>query len=85
MEELNLVGKECPEPFLKVAAKLMQMKEGTLKIMFNDPKCDEMILQAIELMDCKIIEHSKNGETFTLVLEKKLGENKMKKVNLTGC
>jgi Predicted redox protein, regulator of disulfide bond formation len=70
VEELNLINLECPEPFMKVAAKLMTMKGGTLKVTFKDPKCDEMIIEAVKLMDCKILEHKNDNGVYTLVLEK---------------
>ncbi|ARM76656.1 sulfurtransferase TusA family protein [Acidianus manzaensis] len=83
MEELNLVNSECPEPFLKASAKLMSMKAGSLKIIFNDPKCDDMIMEVLKLMDCKILEHSQNNGTFIIVVEKG-EESTSKKVELSG-
>ncbi|AWR97873.1 sulfurtransferase TusA family protein [Acidianus sulfidivorans JP7] len=83
MEELNLVNFECPEPFLKASAKLMSMKSGSLKIIFNDPKCDEMIMDVLKLMDCKILEHSENNGTFTIIVEKG-EESNTKNVKLSG-
>ncbi|MEM4095696.1 MAG: sulfurtransferase TusA family protein [Metallosphaera sp.] len=86
MEELNLLDLECPEPFMRVAARLMKMKEGKLKVTFRDPKCDEMIMEAVKLMDCKVLEHSSNNGTFTLVLEKSNAPGNENKVQeLGGC
>ncbi|ABP95719.1 MULTISPECIES: sulfurtransferase TusA family protein [Metallosphaera] len=86
MEELNLLDLECPEPFMKVAAKLMKMKEGRLKVMFKDPKCDDMIMEAVKLMDCKVIEHVSQNGTYTLVLEKRSSSGNEGKVQeLGGC
>ncbi len=84
MEELNLVDKECPEPFLRTVGKLMQMKEGRLKVVYRDPKCDEMIMQAVDLMGCKLVEHKQDGNVFEVVLEK-VSDEKPKDVKLSGC
>lgn len=76
MEELDLVNLECPEPFMKVAAKLMTMKGGVIKVRFRDPKCDDMIMEAVKLMDCRVIEHRNDNGVYTLVLEKTKGDTK---------
>ncbi|AWS00109.1 sulfurtransferase TusA family protein [Metallosphaera hakonensis] len=86
MEELNLLDLECPEPFMKVAAKLMKMKQGRLKILFKDPKCDDMIMEAVKLMDCKVLEHRSQEGTYVLVLEKNPSSSNENKVQeLGGC
>ncbi len=86
MEELNLIDLECPEPFLKVSAKIMEMKGGEqLKVFYKDPKCDEMLMQLMTLANCEVLQHEENKGVFTLLIEKK---NEKKKVDLndfTGC
>lgn len=86
MEELNLTELECPEPFLKASAKLMSMKSGVLKIIYKDPKCDEMIMEVLKLMECKILEHSQNNGVYTVIVEKGGESGSTKNVKLDrGC
>lgn len=84
MEELNLVNLECPEPFLKASAKLMSIKSGILKIIFKDPKCDDMIMEVLKLMECKILEHSENNGIYTIVVEKPEESNTGKNIEISG-
>ncbi|EZQ07015.1 MULTISPECIES: sulfurtransferase TusA family protein [Acidianus] len=81
MEELNLVDMECPEPFLKTAAKLMTMKKGSIKVVFKDPKCDDMIMEALKLMECKIISHVEKNGIFEIVIEKEDKKTNNEKVD----
>lgn len=83
MEELNLVNLECPEPFLKASAKLMSIKSGILKIVYRDPKCDDMIMEVLKLMECKILEHTQDNGVYTIVVEKQ-DENNTKNIELSG-
>ncbi|BDC17236.1 sulfurtransferase TusA family protein [Acidianus sp. HS-5] len=87
MEELNLVNLECPEPFLKVSAKIMEMKNGEqLKVFYKDPKCDEMLMQLTTLANCQVLQHEEKEGVFTLVLEKKKEEKKRVDLSdFTGC
>lgn len=86
MEELNLVSLECPEPFLKVSAKIMEMKGGEqLKVLYKDPKCDEMLLQLMDLANCKVLQHEKKDGVFTLIIEKKGEKKKVDLSDFTGC
>ena len=85
MEIIDATSAECPEPFMKTVAKLMGMKEGVVKVMFKDPKCVDMILEAVKLMDCKVLENSNNNGIYTIVIEKTGGAKEVKDVKVGGC
>ncbi|MEM0373367.1 MAG: sulfurtransferase TusA family protein [Sulfolobaceae archaeon] len=70
METLDLTTLECPEPFMKTISKLMSMKNGILKVIFKDKKCNDMIIEAVTLLKYKILESSENNGIYTLVIEK---------------
>jgi SirA-like protein. len=56
IEEMDLTSFDCPEPFMKVVTKLMKIENGELKIRYKDPKCREMFLETMKLMNCKVLE-----------------------------
>ncbi|MEM0362856.1 MAG: sulfurtransferase TusA family protein [Sulfolobaceae archaeon] len=86
IEEMDLTSLECPEPFMKVVAKLMKMENGELKIKYKDPKCREMLLEAIKLMNCQVLEDFKQNNIFYMHIKKEGSSNKSTKVELTsGC
>ncbi|MDT7876211.1 MAG: sulfurtransferase TusA family protein [Sulfolobaceae archaeon] len=86
METIDATSLECPEPFMKTVAKLMGMKEGTLKVMFKDPKCVDMITEAVKLMDCNILENKNDNGVFIMVIEKKASANSsnVDKIKVSG-
>ncbi|BDB97984.1 sulfurtransferase TusA family protein [Saccharolobus caldissimus] len=83
-EELDLTSLECPEPFMKVVAKLMKMDSGELKIKYKDPKCREMLLEAMKLMNCQVLEDAKQNDIFYMHIKKEGSVDKPKKLELTG-
>jgi TusA-related sulfurtransferase len=88
MEVLDLTNLECPEPFMKTIAKLMGMKAGSLKVIFKDKKCNDMIVEAVNLLKCKIVEASENNGIYTLIIEKVPEGKSGKAVSLSklgGC
>ncbi|AOL15544.1 oxidoreductase [Sulfolobus sp. A20] len=86
VEELDLTSLECPEPFMKVVAKLMKMDSGELKIRYKDPKCREMILEAMKLMNCQVLEDKQANGIFSMHIKKEKSsmDKPNKKVELTG-
>lgn len=85
MEVIDATNSECPEPFMKTVAKLMNMKSGSLKILFKDPKCVDMISEAVKLMDCKILETTNQNGVYTMVIEKGENGKEVKDIKLGGC
>ncbi|MEJ2771554.1 MAG: sulfurtransferase TusA family protein [Sulfolobaceae archaeon] len=85
MEIIDATSAECPEPFMKTVAKLMGMKEGAVKVMFKDPKCVDMITEAVKLMDCKIVENTNKDGVYTMVIEKTSSSKELKDVKVGGC
>ena len=85
MEIIDATNLECPEPFMKTVAKLMSIKSGTIKVMFKDPKCVDMITEAVKLMDCKIIESTNQNGVYVMVIEKGENSKEIKDVRLGGC
>ncbi|WP_338602015.1 sulfurtransferase TusA family protein [Sulfolobus tengchongensis] len=82
-EEMDLTSLECPEPFMKVVGKLMKMERGELKIKYKDPKCRDMLLEAMKLMNCEVLEDlQQNGIYFMHI--KKESSDKPRKLELTG-
>ncbi|ACP35225.1 conserved hypothetical protein [Sulfolobus islandicus Y.G.57.14] len=85
IEEMDLTSFECPEPFMKVVAKLMKIENGELKIRYKDPKCREMLLEAMKLMNCKVLEDSQQDGIFFMHIKKESSSSeKPKKIELTG-
>ncbi|BCU69127.1 sulfurtransferase TusA family protein [Stygiolobus caldivivus] len=85
MEVIDATSAECPEPFMKTVAKLMGMKEGVVKVIFKDPKCVDMIAEAVKLMECKIIENTNKDGIYTMVIEKPSTSKEVKDVKVGGC
>jgi len=87
IEETDLTSFECPEPFMKVVTKLMKIENGELKIRYKDPKCREMLLEAMKLMNCKVLEDSQqNGIFFMYIKKESSSSEKPKKIELSsGC
>jgi len=85
MEIIDATNSECPEPFMKTVAKLMSIKSGAVKVMFKDPKCVDMITEAVKLMDCKISETTNQNGVYTMIIEKGENSKEIKDVKLGGC
>lgn len=85
MEIIDATNTECPEPFMKAVAKLMSIKSGSVKVIFKDPKCIDMITEAVKLMDCRILETLNNNGVYTMVIEKGESSKDIKEVKLGGC
>ena len=86
MEIIDATKFECPEPFMKTVAKLMSLKAGTIKVIFKDPKCVDMISEAAKLLDCKISEIGNQNGIYTMIIEKEENNKKeIKDVKLNGC
>ncbi|BAB66982.1 sulfurtransferase TusA family protein [Sulfurisphaera tokodaii] len=85
MEVVDATNAECPEPFMKTVAKLMSIKSGSVKVLFKDPKCVDMIKEAINLMNCKIIELTNQNGVYLMIIEKGEDSKEIKDVKLGGC
>ncbi|AAY79553.1 sulfurtransferase TusA family protein [Sulfolobus acidocaldarius] len=85
VEVIDATKLECPEPFMKTVAKLMGMKEGTVKVMFKDPKCVDMIVEAVKLMDCNVLENTKQGDVFSITIQKTSSSKTPKEIKASGC
>jgi len=87
IEEMDLSLFDCPEPFMKVVTKLMKIENGELKIRYKDPKCREMFLETMKLMNCKVLEDSQQNGIFFMYIKKESGSSeKPNKINLrSGC
>jgi TusA-related sulfurtransferase len=85
IEEMDLTSFDCPEPFMMVVTKLMKIENGELKIRYKDPKCREMFLDSLKLMNCRVLEDSEQDGIFIIHIKKESSSSeKPKGIKLTG-
>ena len=60
VHKLNLLGKKCPIPVLKIAKKIKEINNGdTVEIKTDDPKADHDIEELCKNINIKILNKKK--------------------------
>ena len=71
VHELNLLGKKCPIPVLKIAKKIKEINNGdTVEIKTDDPKADNDIEELCKNINIKIL-NKKKLEYYLYIMIKK--------------
>ncbi len=69
--KLNLLGKECPIPVLKITKKFLELKKGQIIIaLVDDPKAENDVEELGKKINIKILEKKKIKNYLSIKIQK---------------